>query len=300
MKVSRRMAVGIVVLVLIAVSTGYVALNPSVLVKGFYLAQGLRAGMPALFVTGDYTVENFEPSYRVVNTTGYTVYIEENRSRVSSNSNVLEVEIIYEDKYHELSGVMGQFGNPNLDGGPNQDWTPSLDPRTRNAIEEYDYIKYDGYYYNLSYKGPEEIPGNEVSFDAKLLDDRVTPGDPAKMQLKLKINSENNISISSGAPYPFTTLYASSPDNRLCIWSQEYKKSEHVHRACEQGGLVHAIGIVGQHQPGETIKRNYTIRAQDVQETGSYVIEESVDYTTKEGSKTLEYSIRFDLSKLSG
>ncbi len=244
-----------------------------------------------------YTVEDFSSSYRVVNSTGYTVYIEENLSTVKPGSKVLEVNLKDEQRYSELSGIMFQFGNPDLDGGPDQDWNPSLNPRTRNAIEGHDYIRYRSSYYNLSYEGPTTLPGDEVSFDARLLDGNVTPGDPAKIELELKINSENNVSISTGAPYPFKTLSAVSAENRICVWSREYVKSQHVSNWCEEGGMVNAVGLIRTHQPGDVIRRNYSIRSQDVEGTGSYVIEEDVEYQTREAGKTLEYRISFNLAE---
>lgn len=293
------MAIGIVLIGLIGISAGYTALNPSVIAKGLYIAQGASASIPALFVTGEYSLESFEPDYSTVNSTGYTIHIEENRSQVDPNSSSVEVKVMEEDQYNELSDIMFQFGDPDLDGGPNQDWNPSLDPRTRNAINEYDYIKYDNFYYNLSYEGPEELPGDEVSFDAELLDDRVTPGNPAEIQLELHVRSKDNITISTGAPYPFKTLSAISEDNRLCIWSEEYRKSEYVFGGCSKYGQVKLIGLMREHRPNETIKRNYSIRSQDVEGTGSYVIEDSVKYITKNDTKTLRYRLPFELSEIS-
>lgn len=243
--------------------------------------------------SGNYTVENFNPGYSTVNSTGYTVYIEENVSSVPLMSKVLYL-VEEEDKYNRLDSIMFQFGDPNLDGGPKQDWTPSLNWRVRNAIEEYDYIKYKRHYYDLSYEEPEELSEEEIVFNAQLKDKEVTPGDPAEMQLELKINSDRNVSISTGAPYPFKTLYAASEDERICIWSEEYVKSDHVSGYCEGGG-VHAIGLRKTHTPGEVIMRNYSIRAQDVNESGSYVMEEDLEYYNGSMEKTLNYRIGFEL-----
>lgn len=241
----------------------------------------------------NYAVEGFNPSYSTVNSTGYTVYIEENVSSVPIMSKVLYL-VEEEDKYNRLDSVMYQFGDPNLDGGPKQDWNPSLDPRTRKAIEEYNYIKYERHYYDLSYEGPEELSEEEVAFDAQLKDSKITPGDPAEMQLELKINADRNVSISTGAPYPFKTLYAASEDERICIWSEEYVKSDHVDDYCDGGG-VNLIGLQKSHSPGEVITRNYSIRAQDVNQSGSYVMEEDLEYHNGSMEKTLEYSVSFDL-----
>lgn len=245
------------------------------------------------YSSGNYTVEDFNPSYSAAKSTGYNVYIEENVSSVPLFSKVLYLSK-EEDRYNRLDGIMGQFGDPNLDGGPKEDWTPSLNWRARNAIEEYDYIKYKRYYYDLSYEGPEELSTSEVSFDARLLDSEVSPGDPAEMQLKLNIDADRNISISTGAPYPFKTLYASSEDNRICIWSEEYRESDFVGDYCEGEG-VKLVGLIRTHSPGEVIRRNYSIRAQDVNESGSYVIEEDLEYYNGSMEKTLKYRIDFEL-----
>jgi hypothetical protein len=251
------------------------------------------------FVQGDYRVEDFNPSYQTVNSSGYMTYIEDNRSNVDSNATVLEVKTIYEEEYGELSSIMGQFGNPDLDGGPHQDWTPSINMRTRTAIEEHDYIKYEGYFYNVSYEGPENLPSDAVSFDAKLFDDTATPGNRAIMQLELKVTAEDNVSIRTGAPYPFQALYASNEDNRLCIWSVTYLESDHVSDGyCDGSGMVNAIGLGREHRPGEVVKRNYSIRSQDVEATGEYLIEEDMDYTLNETERTLQYQIKFNLTKL--
>lgn len=239
------------------------------------------------------TVEEFKPEYATVNATGYHIYIEENVSSVPLFSKVLYLSKEAE-RYNRLDGIMGQFGDPNLDGGPREDWAHSLNWRTRNAIEKFDYIKYRNRYYDLSFEGPEELSDRELLFDARLMDDKITPGDPAEMQLKLNIESDSNITISTGAPYPFKTLYASSENGRICIWSEEYAKSDYVSSYCEGGGVKH-ISFRKTHNSGEVIQRNYSIRSQDVNETGSYVIEEDLEYYNGSMEKTLKYRIDFEL-----
>lgn len=250
------------------------------------------------FEQGDYRVENFNPSYQTVNSSGYMTYIEDNRTSVDSNASVLEIKV-REEEYGELSGIMRQFGDPDLDGGAKQDWTPSINVRTRNAIKEHDYIKYGGYFYNVSYEGPENLSDDAVSFDATLFDDTATPGDRAIMQLEMENTAESNISTFTGAPYPFQTLHASNEDNRLCIWSITYSKSDHVTGGyCDGGGFVNAVGLGKVHQPGEIIKRNYSIRSQDIKATGEYLIEEDLDYALNGTERTLQYRIKFNLTKL--
>lgn len=242
---------------------------------------------------GSYEVENFSSSYVTVNSTGYTVYIEENRSKAPSDAEVLELDY-QEEEYNELWDTMFQFENSYRDDTPDQEWRHSLSPRTREVIRRYDYVKYRSFYYNLSYDSPKEIPGGEASFNAVLLDGTVAPGDPAKMTLELKINSENNLTLVSGAPFPFQTLSASSRNNTLCIWSIEYVKSEHVHNWCSKSGSANLLAMHRKYQPGDIIRRNYSIRSQDVDEPGQYLIENDLSYGAPEG-KSMIYRIRFSL-----
>lgn len=147
-------------------------------------------------------------------------------------------------------------------------------------------------------------PQDEIDFDAKLLNGDITPDSPAKIQLKLEINTEENISISSGAPSPFEVIHATSGDQRVCLGSKAYNKSEHVSdNICTEGGFMNYIMLLKEYEPG-VIRRNYTINHISVREPGNYTVEEDISYQpgspddrSRRNRGVLEYEIMFNIAE---
>ena len=253
----------------------------------------------------NYAIEDFKANYSLLKSRQYTITIEEDSSSVGLTADVLNAnkEKVREN-YRRLDSVLRDIEDIDNSGSQTeQDLIGGM--RTRAAIEKYDYIKYNSRYYKLAYEEPEEIKEKKISFDAKLFGSDIHHNDPAKMQLELKIEADENVSISSGAPYPFKVLRGISEDSWICLSSKAYQESEHVsNNLCSEGGFVDAIGLNQEHRSGEVIKQNYTIKHQNIRQKGSYLVEEWFDYLPEsfvheenENDGVLRYEIRFNLTK---
>jgi hypothetical protein len=175
---------------------------------------------------------------------------------------------------------------------------------TLKVLNNSDYAKYEGTYYNVTFEMPEKPSQDTMKFNAELIDSNITPQSPAKMQLELEVNTEGNVTISGGPGYPFQVLYAVSGDQRICMGSKAYEDSRDVSdNLCKKGGGTNQTLKIKEQKPG-VIKYNYTISHQNVREPGNYHVEDHLNYRpggvhdARDGERgMLNYELQFNITE---
>jgi hypothetical protein len=138
---------------------------------------------------------------------------------------------------------------------------------------------------------------SKIKFKGQLLDRKVSASDPAKIKLKLRFVSNQNVSVNGGPVYPFGVINANSGEERIVLWSDRYRESKAISVVDGEVSTMGAVGVIRTHSPNESISSIYHIRSQDVQSSGRYVLRKNLEYKTRSGWENLSYSINFDLEK---
>jgi hypothetical protein len=217
----------------------------------------------------NYSVESFNSSYEIRNRTGFAVRFHESYSEVEEDADIMDVD----QNYNHLRARLDTYAEHPEEEKYSQSTISMTQEGTLKALNNSDYVKYEGTYYNVTFEMPEKPSQDAMSFNAELIDSSITPQNPAKMQLELEINTEENVTISGGPGYPFQVLYAVSGEKRVCMSSKKYEETEHVSDTiCVDGGLVNAIGLMKEQKSGDVLSDNYTIKHQSVREPGDYIV----------------------------
>ncbi len=159
------------------------------------------------------------------------------------------------------------------------------------AFEDTEFLRIDGTYYWVGVGDSSDV---DVAFDAELVDESGSDGDPAVLSLSLENRGERTVEIGSGAPAPFGVLSihpAGEPDGEShLLWTGEYEESDHVRTVGRSVTAVQDIGKVTDLDPGERIVREYEIDPAGFTE-GRYELTDSVGVDDGENGGSLAYTV---------
>lgn len=145
--------------------------------------------------------------------------------------------------------------------GPATDLTvEELTARQRALTRPDTVVPYNGTYYNLTL---HRFNGSRIhlAWDATLLDNRTTPGDPATIRLAVTNTGDRTLSISSGVMWPFDVYRPVRSDGHsFLLWSPSYaERIRGWSGSAHEEVIIPAVGITRSLGPGNTTAINYTV-----------------------------------------
>lgn len=159
--------------------------------------------------------------------------------------------------------------------GPTPDLkVEELTARQRALTRPETVVPYNGTYYNLTL---HRFNGSRIhlAWDATLLDNRTTPGDPATIRLAVTNTGDRTLSISSGVMWPFDVYRPVRSDGHsFLLWSPSYaERIRGWSGSTHEEAIIPAVGITRSLGPGNSTAINYTLAPQvDGVQHGRYTV----------------------------
>jgi len=163
------------------------------------------------------------------------------------------------------------------------------------AVDTHQYIYLNNTFY---WAGLESRNGVPVAFSASVIDQRMATDDGAKLRLTLTNQTDQDLSIYSGAPGPFGVirLEAVGDATTSVLWTDAYERSNDVKTEHQTVTLTNEIAISTPLSGNESISRVFSTTEE--LPPGSYVIRDNVGIETPtEDGGALPYRVYLEVTE---
>lgn len=155
-----------------------------------------------------------------------------------------------------------------------------------DAVASHQYVYLDETFYWAGLERRGELP---VTVEVTVTDAAVAGADSPRIRLTLVNESDENVSVTSGAPPPFGVLHLRGPDDESrLLWTDAYRESDHVGTDGRSVTFVESVGVVSDLPANGRRSRTYAVLGE--LPPGDYRLRGNVGVRTDD-EQTLPYRI---------